>query len=219
MLHIITDNDTFKMNLLDPETGALVYPVEGVSNIQRIYLHSGAGNKSGTPYYHAHIWDRSIKDRKKAWSEELTDQDGKALLRRSSISIWHVGSDTEEPVLCVATPEDGPDGGRKVLSDLQGNALSIPFDDIESRSPFKKYVAVRRDEKINYLHYGTFRQMSPLWFEVSSTTHSLYAKHNAEPDFVACVRYKGRYRVLRTDGTLDPLKPNKTPAPCENTPS
>jgi hypothetical protein len=205
MHHLILDTDTRRENLMDPATGALTYPVGGVDRIERLFLRPGLENAQGTPYFLVYMWDRSIQDYTRAWTYELTDADGKALLRRSRIEVWYEGSRTREPILCVELPVEDGSPVRKVLADLQGNALSIPFDSIDRYHPYAKRITIRRDGKINYLESDTFRPMSQLWFESDSFTHKLHKEHCNEPDYLACVKYGGRFRVLRTDGTLDAI--------------
>lgn len=205
MHHLIQDTDTRRENLMDPVTGALTYPVAGVDRIERVFLRPGLESRQGTPYFLVYMWDRTIQDYTKAWTYELTDGDGKALLRRSRIEVWYEGSATDEPVLCIELPADGAGPVRKVLADLQGNPLTIPFDAIDRHHPYAKRIMVWRDGKLNFLECGTYRPISPLWFESDSFTHQLHRKHCNEPDYLACVKYGGRYRVLRTDGTLDSL--------------
>lgn len=207
-LNIVENKDTVygSANLLDTETGRPVLS-PWADRVSRIRL-----GKDEYVYYLA-FWYKDHDARRTV----LLDESGKPVFEETygDIEIWHDGSLGMTPVILRVRDRTS---GLQRLVDLQETPLSgwyESFDEysrISCQGPqvlrvFRKTAPGTR--QVSFLRWPELTPLAKEWFDGECHDRERREKVCGDTDFVSIVKYRGRWRTLRSDGTLDPLTTNK----------
>lgn len=210
MLHIIRDHETLRYNLLVPETGKFYYK-EWVDYIEKTYIHNcvqGKDTKLGLTFFIVTRTHTASSSGNK-YSQDLLDANGNVIASGKGIEVWFDGSEENPPILCIRLENKDKDGKeifKEILTDLGGTALTDrSYDRIESynNSYWRDYIRVQDEGKYNFIRKSDYTLITQYWFDKDIRNHA----YDSDPNYVATVKYRGRWRHLRADGTLSgPIK-------------
>ena len=204
MLQIIQNKDYGGFNLLNPETGKLLFK-DWKQNIERVFLSSTVENPKGRPYYFIISKETANKNGNNPFARfvtEVLNEKGMSLLQAPNIEIWYPGFNEHRPILKVCTVNES-NRSRYCLKELGGKTLTGEYGDF---APYgfrhDGFVKVINDGKFNYLRSADWKPVSDLWFD--GCGFGAVPEISSQDSYLDTVKYKGRFRILRKDGTLDP---------------
>ena len=212
MLHIVKDQETIEYNLLNPKTGQLLFK-EWVDYIEKKYMRNCVPGVDPTTSCAFFVVSKCIKSASLysayKYMQDLLDENGNPVASGTTVDIWFEGSAENPPILCIrleSKDKDGKEVFKEILTDLGGTALTDRgYDHIElyNNSYWRKYIKVQDEGKYNFIRKSDYTLLSPHWFDKDIHNHA----YNSDPNYVATVKYRGRWRHLSADGTLSgPIK-------------
>lgn len=210
MLHIVKDQETIEYNLLNPETGQLLFK-EWVNFIEKKYMRNCVPGVDPTTFSTFFVISKYIKSAlSHKYIQDLLDENGNTIASGRGVEIWFEGSAENPPILCVrleSRDKDGKEVFKEILTDFGGTALTDRgYDKIESYNgiPYwRKYIKVQDEGKMNFIRRSDYTLLSPTWFDKNIHNHA----YDNDPNYVATVKYRGRWHHLHADGTMSgPIK-------------
>lgn len=209
MLHIVKDQETIEYNLLNPETGQLLFK-EWVNFIEKKYMRNCVPGVDPTTFSTFFVISKYIKSAlSHKYMQDLLDENGNPVASGTTVDIWFEGSAENPPILCIRLENKDKDGKeifKEILTDLGGTALTDrSYDRIESynNSYWRDYIRVQDEGKYNFIRKSDYTLITQYWFDKDIRNHA----YDSDPNYVATVKYRGRWRYLRADGTMSgPIK-------------
>ena len=218
-----------KCNLLDTKTGKLVLNTWALT-IERLFLYTPDARPYYLVRFYdpeKNISEHILINDDGNWLTFKKNKENRAILDNAlkaatrngmfrsefvDIRVWDSGQLSKNltgPVLSIRFA--GEDGHRLVK--LDGTILTKPYISFGPKlyAKTKTYVmaslnefAPRSDKnKFVFLIYPEFRQVGTETFDDLNFETSLNREYEKEGDFVAIVKHRGRWKVLRADGSLE----------------
>ena len=232
-LNIVENRDVSweKYNLLDTKTGKLLLNAWALT-IERCYLYTPDARPYYLVRFYdpeKNISEHILIDDDGNWLTFKKNKENRAILDNAQkaatrngmfrsefvdIKIWDSGQFSKNltgPVLSIRFA--GEDGYRLVK--LDGTILTKPYSSIGPKlyAKTKTYVMASLNElaprsekrKFVFLTYPDFRQVGTEVFDDQNYDVSLNREYEKEGDFIAIVKHRGRWKVLRADGSLEKI--------------
>ena len=201
MLEIIKNEDRIykAYNLYDPDKDRLVL-TQWADSVSRITL-----GKAGYTYYL--VTNFEDFSQRRSW---LLDERGKEVFegKYSSISTWCKGEyENQDTILAVTRVDDD----LTYLVTLQEDILTEGYTGIGRYEEVNgHFLRVYKKEnakgagpnKVSFVTYPGFKRITQDWFDSVYYDDDRCAPFREEPDFVAVVKNRGRYKAVFADGSL-----------------